>query len=92
MGHTLLPAVALGIFDDGVEAEPDVPYCAQCARALTASGEYTITRVLDADALGLMICPRCSGTGRVDRKPGLLPALAWEPPFDRPRPETAEGP
>lgn len=64
MGHRLLPAAAWGIFDDGVEAEPDVPYCARCARALTSSGEHTITTVLDAEALGFVVCPRVFGYGQ----------------------------
>jgi hypothetical protein len=82
-GHRQLPAAALGIFDDGEEAEPDVPYCAECARALIGTGEYTVTRVLDADALGSVVCPRCSGAGRIDLKPGSLTTRSWAAP---PRP------
>lgn len=34
--------------------------------------------------------PGCSGTGRVDRKPGLLPP-PWDPPVDRPGRDACEG-
>ena len=27
VGHERLPAAAVGVFDDGDEAYPDVPYC-----------------------------------------------------------------
>lgn len=67
VGHRLLPAAALGIFDDGDQAEPNVPYCAACAQALADSGEYTVTDVLDADALGTEPCPHCHGSGRTSR-------------------------
>lgn len=64
-GHEALPAVALGIYDDGEEAATDVPYCADCARAMIEAGYYRATRVLDPDALGAAICQECGGAGRL---------------------------
>ena len=65
LGHESLPAVSIGVFDDGEDADPDVPYCGDCARALISAGEYRVTRVLDALAFGTATCPTCVGTGRV---------------------------
>lgn len=70
VGHERLPAAAVGLFDDGEEAYPDVPYCASCAHALIECGEYTVTRVLNPLALGTMTCPECGGTGRLSRGSG----------------------
>ena len=69
-GHGRLPAAAVGVFDDGDEAYPDVPYCASCAHALIECGEFTVTRVLNASAFGLVACPECGGTGCLVRASG----------------------
>jgi len=65
VGHERLPAAAVGVFDDGDEAYPGVPYCARCAQALIECGEFTVTRVLNASAFGFVACPGCGGTGRL---------------------------
>ena len=67
VGHEQLPAAALGVFDDGDQATPEVPYCADCAQLLAAAAEYTITEALDPDALGSTVCPQCHGAGRLPR-------------------------
>lgn len=61
-----MPAAAVGILDDGAEAEAAVPYCGECARALIASGEYRVTQVIDAIELGssCTACRQCGGSGR----------------------------
>lgn len=66
LGHELLPAAALGVFEDdeGI-AWPDVPYCSACARALQKRGEYRVTTVLDPLAWGTAPCESCGGTGRI---------------------------
>lgn len=63
-GHEGVPAAAIGIVDVGDEPEADVPYCGACARSMIATGDYTVTQVLDAVELGSAPCPRCAGTGR----------------------------
>lgn len=63
-GHESVPAAAIGILDDGDDAEADVPYCGECARALIATGDYRVTRVIDPNALGSATCRRCGGSGR----------------------------
>ncbi|KRF29466.1 hypothetical protein ASG91_00055 [Phycicoccus sp. Soil802] len=59
-----MPAAAIGILDDGDEAEGQVPYCGECARALIASGEYRVAQVVDAIELGSAACRQCGGSGR----------------------------
>lgn len=86
VGHERLPAAAVGVFDDGDEAYPDVPYCANCAHALIDGGEFTVTRVLNALALGSVACPECGGTGRLSRAPCEL-----DPGADVPTAPDAEG-
>lgn len=69
LGHELLPAAALGVFeDDEGTAWPDVPYCPTCARALQKRGEYRVTTVLDPLAWGTAPCDSCGGTGRIPGK------------------------
>lgn len=63
-GHESVPAAAIGILDDGDEAEADVPYCGECARALITTGDYRVTRVIDPIELGNATCRRCGGSGR----------------------------
>lgn len=79
LGHELLQAAALGVFEDdeGI-AWPDVPYCPGCARALQKRGEYQVTTVLDPLAWGTVPCGSCGGTGRVpaERAPAAGEALA----------------
>ena len=79
VGHERLPAAAVGAFDDGDEAYPDVPYCASCAHALIECGEFTVTRVLNASAFGLVACPECGGTGRLSRASGAKIPSAHAP-------------
>lgn len=69
LGHEQLPAACLGVFDEGDQADDQVPYCGDCAQALISTGEYRVTHVLDADWLGTMICPSCAGTGRLPFTP-----------------------
>ena len=65
LGHEALPAAVLGLYDDGDQVEPDVPYCADCASAMMALGEYRVTRVLAPALHGTATgCPACGGTGQ----------------------------
>lgn len=64
-GHHLLPAAAVGIYDDGEVAHPDVAYCASCAQAMLATRDYTVTEVLNPFALGTIPCSDCGGSGRL---------------------------
>lgn len=79
-GHERLPAAAVGVFDDGDEAHPGVPYCASCTHALIECGEFTVTRVLNPLALGSIACPECGGTGRLSRGSGQQVPGADTPP------------
>lgn len=65
LGHEAMPAAALGVYDDGVDATPQTPYCADCAQTLIRAREYTVTRVLNPLALGTSPCPSCGGSGRL---------------------------
>ncbi|GAB3077728.1 hypothetical protein GCM10027080_24920 [Pedococcus soli] len=72
-----MPAVALGVHDDGAQSTPQTPYCAGCAQALILAGEFVVTEVLDPDALGSVVCPDCGGAGRIQLRDGALKPLTW---------------
>ena len=64
LGHEDIPATAVGVYDDGDHTVVNVPYCESCARQMSESGEWSVTRLV-GQPITSAPCPMCAGSGYV---------------------------